>query len=164
MNIKTIYLALLVLLLKQGLSISFGSDRLSTKESGILHVRGSVKYVLFHGDVPDTRLERSFELWVNGCESYARLNSGVGSDAGPFVGFEAYCHADSVDLANILDPSHFTTQAKSTKPVEIITNQVLVFNGPVPFGGLSHFTPVWFAYASDFVRRNHLVSIKSTDD
>lgn len=130
-------------------------------QRNVLHIRGSVEYVTYHNDLPDIRAARPFELWVNGCEWYARLGCGEGPDAGPFRGFEVRGGPDDVSVATVFDQSRFAggvsqprwqigqlLAGRWPRTAVAVTNQIEVTCGPIPFGGMLHLTPVWFAYAS----------------
>ena len=131
--------------------LSFAGQAEATSDAPVLYVKGSVRYITYLGGAPDVRVDRPFELWVCGSESYARLGPGSGPDAGRFNGIEIYCHTNSIDTALVVDTSRLTNRPVSGKS---ITNIIEVVPGPIPFGGVSHFTPIWFAYASgDFMNR-----------
>lgn len=119
-------------------------------QNHILHITGSLKFFVYKGGAAEMRVRRPFEIWVCNSESFMRIDAGDGPDAGPYHGFEVFCHANSVDTATIFDPSQFVTTAKVkvTKRMMIVTNQIITIAGSIPYGGNSHVTPVWFAYAS----------------
>jgi len=143
-----IWVACLALQLPVQAGVAFEPPR--TNDPLAFTVSGVIR---FYSD-PSKRIrsQRSFEMSVNNCRWFARINlNGAGETEGAsdvWDHFEVYNQDDAIVSVAVINALNITNRAGN-----LITNQVTVSRGHIPFGGVNHITPIWLAYASSCFRQ-----------
>ncbi len=129
------------------LIVWFASDTPAQVLTGSCKVQGTLKYETYDdAGTPQVKATRAFSIVINPQGWLAHID--IPREEGlPWLFFEVFPQEDAVCTLGALDSSRIRTGTNSTKGL-LVTNQLSVIPGSIPFGGDSFVTPLWFAFAS----------------